>query len=65
MKLFKDADPTRRTPVYLQSHTKENMIWQFKLLGVFLVVMTAWDRYNEYKDRKALENLNKNPLDID
>lgn len=41
-----------RTPSYLHPHTKENILWQLKLLGVFLVAMAAKDAYNERQLRK-------------
>lgn len=45
---FKEADTTRRTPVYLQNHIKENFVWQLKLTGVMLVGLWVY----EYADTK-------------
>ena len=61
---FKEADPTRRTPVYLQNHTKENFVWQLKLTGVLLIGMWGYD-YAKTKWEDRQRRLNKNPLDLD
>jgi len=36
-----------RTPVYLHNGTKENLIFQFGLLGIVLGIMWMWDRHHE------------------
>lgn len=53
--MFRTADPSRRTPVWLQSHTKENIIWQFAMSVVLFVGMEARDRYIEKKAQKAID----------
>jgi len=55
--MFKAADPTRRLPVYLQNGTKENIIWQFKLLGVYLLGAYTWDKYSIWRDNRRRKNL--------
>lgn len=61
---FKEADPTRRTPVYLQNHTKENFVWQLKLTGVMLVGLWVYE-YADTKLEDRQRRLNKNRLDLD
>lgn len=53
---FKPADYTRRTPAWLQSHTKENIIWQFAMTVLFVGGMIAKDAYEERELRKEREN---------
>ena len=48
--MFKHADPTRRTPVYLQAYTKENIVWQLKLTAVFILGTYVWGRIQEYRE---------------
>lgn len=50
--MFRAADPSRRLPVWLQNGTKENVIWQIKLAGVYLVfvwIKAWWDDRQEYR----------------
>ena len=61
---FKEADPTRRTPVYLQNHTKENFVWQLQL-GVVMLVGLWVSAYSETKWEDRQRRLNKNRLDLD
>lgn len=55
--MFKTADPTRKTPVWLQAYTKENAIWQTKMLVLVLAAMYAKDVYDERKLRKELKKI--------
>lgn len=62
---WKPVNPDSRLPGYLQNHTKENMIWQLKLCGVFLIVMIVSDKIQvmrENKARKARLAAMKNPI---
>lgn len=54
--MFKPADPTKRRPAWLQSHTKENLIWQIAMIPVIIILSELWDRY---QDRKMLEAVDK------
>lgn len=45
--MFRPADPTRRLPVYLQAYTKENAIWQFKLIAAYFLAYTVYEYMNE------------------
>ena len=57
---FKHADPSRRTPAYLQDRTVENMVWQLKLLGLLFVWIGVRGAYDEYQWRKKVKKY-KNP----
>ncbi len=50
--MFKSADPSRRTPTWLQSRTKENIIWQLKMTVLVVSAMEAYDWYEERKLKK-------------
>jgi len=52
---FKHADPSRRTPTYLQANTQENVIWQLKLLGLLFVWIgvQGWWENRQYKKKYA------------
>lgn len=44
MKIFmKTADPSRKTPVYLQAYTKENFIWQLKVAAVMYFAFHVYE----------------------
>lgn len=49
---FKHADPTRRTPTYLQAHTVENFKWQLKLTALFFVYIGLKEWYDERQYQK-------------
>lgn len=51
--MFKHADPSRRTPTYLQANTKENVVWQLKLLPVLLLGIFARDWWEDRHYRRA------------
>lgn len=53
---LKTADPTRRTPVYLQAYTKENFFWQLKLTAVLMAGLMVYDWYEERKFKQELKN---------
>lgn len=50
--MFKPADHSRRTPAWLQKHTKENIIWQFAMVVLLLVGFSTKDWYDERKVRR-------------
>jgi hypothetical protein len=50
--MFKPADHTRRTPAWLQSRTKENVIWQLAMAALLLAGMYAKDYYDEHKEKQ-------------
>ena len=56
---WKTADPSRRIPVYLQAHTKENFIWQLKMTVVVTAGLMAYtyieDEIEERKRRRWTE----------
>lgn len=56
--MFKPADPSKRRPAYLQSHTKENAIWQLKLLPLALALVMAhgWWEDNQDEIKRKLKN---------
>ena len=49
--MFKPADPTRRTPVWLQNGTRENIVWQLKVTGLVLLYFWAKDKLDERRGR--------------
>lgn len=49
--MFRTADTTRRTPVYLQAHTKENLIWQLKMTVLMFVGIGLKDWYDKKKQK--------------
>lgn len=51
--MFRSADPSRKTPAWLQPHTKENILWQFATTVLMVVTMEVWERHNEKKALKA------------
>lgn len=57
-KMFRAADPTRRTPTYLQAYTRENAIWQLKLTGIILLGLYLWGEYEDYQWAKTRNNVN-------
>lgn len=61
---FKEADTTRRTPVYLQNHIKENFAWLLILTGAMLVGLWVYE-YADTKWEDRQRRLNENPLDLD
>lgn len=44
------ADPSRRTPTYLQAYTQENLVWQLKLLPVVLAGLAAHSWWEDHGD---------------
>ena len=48
---FRHADPSRRTPTYLQAYTVENLVWQLKLLVGFAAVYLP---YTYIKDKREM-----------
>lgn len=56
MKLFRPANPDLRRPAWLQSHTKENIIWQLLMVIPVCAGITAW---GEYQDRKYMRDYRK------
>ena len=52
---FKNADPTRRMPVWLQNGTKENVVWQLKLTGLMIAGFWIYDLYEQHKYRKEFK----------
>ncbi len=64
MRIFRTADPTRRTPTWLQARTKENFVWQLKVSAIGMLLLLAYDwwttrRYDQEIERKLAE-LNDN-----
>lgn len=57
--MFKHADPTRRTPTYLQNGTQENVIWQLKLLAVFLGFMWIKEGLEYHRNKKLIREYAK------
>lgn len=53
---FKVADPTRRMPVYLQAHTKENLVWQLKLTAVIVGALFVKGVLDERRAKKEQES---------
>ncbi len=56
---FKSADPSRRTPTWLQNGTKENIIWQLKMTVLVVSVMEAYEWYQERKRMNELKPYRK------
>lgn len=54
--MFKTADPTRRTPTWLQAGTKENIIWQLKMTVLVVAAIEAKSRYDDYKLKKNAQS---------
>lgn len=52
------ADPSRRTPTYLQAYTQENLVWQLKLTPVVILGVMAygWWQDNEFEIKRKLKN---------
>lgn len=62
---FNQADPSSRLPGYLQNGTTENIVWQFKLLAVFMVGTFVWEEYKSLQFdvdmlKKKVRSLEKN-----
>lgn len=49
---WKPVNPDSRLPGYLQNHTKENMIWQFKLLGVLFIGIWIYSYIEERREKR-------------
>lgn len=52
---FRHADPSSRIPPFLQARTIENVTWQLKLLGIFIVCTlgkAAWEDYQRRQFKK-------------
>lgn len=62
MQYFKPADPTRRTPTWLQRNTKENMIWQLAMLPVVLTAMWLWNKWADRRFEKELKAQQTEPF---
>lgn len=58
--MFRTADPTRRIPTYLQTNTKENIIWQLKLTALILLGFTVWDKLEMDGHVEAFKNRRSN-----
>lgn len=52
--MFKPADPTRRIPTWLQNGTKENVIWQFKMMALVVAGAFVKDWYDQRQEEKNL-----------
>ncbi len=49
---MKHADPSRRTPTYLQARTQENLVWQLKLTVLFISAMCLKDWWDDRDTKK-------------
>ena len=56
MRIFRPANPSKRRPAWLQSHTKENFIAQATLA---VITFVGQELYWSYKDRQELKKLEK------
>ena len=53
--MFKPANHSSRIPAVLQSHTKENIIFQLTLVGVMIAGMWVKDAVETRREMKQLE----------
>lgn len=57
MRIFRPADPSKRRPAYLQSHTKENFFAQLAAAVVLYFAQEAYWTHKERQERKELDKL--------
>lgn len=58
--MFRTPNPNLRRPAYLQSHTKENILFQLMLIPFALAAQVLWDRRQDQKFERAQDNLYSN-----